>query len=238
MQDSWVYERRMADAIAVGDSSDDKEFFRLAAARGAAGDHAEQIWLLRQVNERGNREAYRLLLEALTEHGTPGDVRDLRGPVSGKGCARRIALHAVAGRRRAGTAGHGRTAAAAADPAADAPAAGTDCRAPVAGQAVHRGDGGYGPRPEKSTGSPLVGMPPGCLRTNSRPSRGPSEPATDLDQMYRLRIGVSRWVIFEWPAALGWVPSVVSLNEIQSPVSTKCTLHLLSAEHPGRSFGR
>jgi hypothetical protein len=53
-------------------------YFKLAAKRGAAGDHDEQIWLLRKIADRGDREAYRLLLTVLTEHGAPDDVAALR----------------------------------------------------------------------------------------------------------------------------------------------------------------
>ncbi|GLZ01396.1 hypothetical protein Acsp02_86470 [Actinoplanes sp. NBRC 103695] len=71
-------ERALRHEITVEKSTHPETVYRLAALRGTAGDHAEQIWLLRGCALRGDREAYRLLLEVLTEHGKPDDVTALR----------------------------------------------------------------------------------------------------------------------------------------------------------------
>ncbi|MEV4350658.1 hypothetical protein AB0J83_39880 [Actinoplanes sp. NPDC049596] len=51
---------------------------KLAAACGAAGDHAEQILVLRDLAERGDAEAYQLLLAVLTDQGRTADIVRLR----------------------------------------------------------------------------------------------------------------------------------------------------------------
>ncbi|MDI6104296.1 hypothetical protein QLQ12_37460 [Actinoplanes sp. NEAU-A12] len=69
----WIAADGAADGAVDGEMS-----LKLAAACGAAGDHAEQISILWSLAERRDPEAYRLLLEVLAEHGKPGDVAALR----------------------------------------------------------------------------------------------------------------------------------------------------------------
>jgi hypothetical protein len=68
-------------AIATGLAVDREAHLELAAKCGAAGDHAEQISLLRMLAGHADPEPYRLLLTVLAEHGTPADVSDLRAMV-------------------------------------------------------------------------------------------------------------------------------------------------------------
>jgi hypothetical protein len=68
-------------AITTGLAADRETYLELAAKCGAAGDHAEQISILRTWAERADPEAYQLLLTVLAEHGIPADVPDLRKSV-------------------------------------------------------------------------------------------------------------------------------------------------------------
>ncbi|MEU4245045.1 hypothetical protein [Actinoplanes sp. NPDC026619] len=64
--------------IATDPAAGRDEYLELAAKCGAAGEHAEQISLLRAFAEKADPEAYQLLLTVLAERGTPADVADLR----------------------------------------------------------------------------------------------------------------------------------------------------------------
>jgi hypothetical protein len=65
-------------AIATSSVDEPEMILKLAAACGAAGDHAEQILILRERAERADAQAYQQLLAVLTEFGRNAEIYQLR----------------------------------------------------------------------------------------------------------------------------------------------------------------
>ncbi|MEU8611588.1 hypothetical protein AB0C29_26730 [Actinoplanes sp. NPDC048791] len=78
----WPWSRMgLRYGLATGLETGRDTYLELAAKCAAAGDHAEQISLLRALAGHADPEAYQLLLTVLAEHGSPADVSDLRRSV-------------------------------------------------------------------------------------------------------------------------------------------------------------
>src|SRR5689334_16108180 len=78
----WPWSRMgLRYGLATGLETGRDTYLELAAKCAAAGDHAEQISLLRALAGHADPEAYQLLLTVLDEHGSPADVSDLRRSV-------------------------------------------------------------------------------------------------------------------------------------------------------------